>query len=147
MLLERSVFVPVGRLLGKHHHHHHRNADGQRSQSVHRCPAKGLRQWRRNQHRHGSAHIARADQAHRQAFVARWKRARAQRQCHAKAGSGNAQQHTHGQQVIEGLNKEKPEQHGYCYQRHFNQRCVFAANVLRQQTQWKSHQRTGNDGN
>ena len=60
------------------------------------------------------------------------------RQRHAKAGTGNAQQHAHGQQVVEGLDEEEAKQHGHHDQAHLDQRGVFAADVLRQDAQAES---------
>lgn len=49
--------------------------------------------------RRRGGHIASAQQAHGQALVAGREGAGAEVECHAEAGAGNAQQHTHRQEA------------------------------------------------
>ena len=140
MFAKRGVRIHIVGLLGEHNHHHHRNGNRCRSKAIDRLPAVGLCQRRRNQHRKRRAHIACADQAHGQAFVARRERAGTQRQRYTKAGPGDAQQHAHGKQVVEGLDHENTVEHGHRDEAHLDQGGVLAADVLRQQAQREAHQ-------
>jgi hypothetical protein len=72
--------------------------------------------------------------------------ARTQRQRHAETGARNAQQHAHGQQVVEALHEEEAEQHRHRDQAHLDQRGVLAADVLREDAERKAHERTRDDG-
>ena len=146
VVTEAGVGVHVVGLLGVHHHHHHRDQDADAGKAIHGLPAEGLCQWRCQQRRHGRTHVAGAYQAHGQALVAWREGAAAQAQRHAEAGTGNTQQHAHGQQVVERLDHEIAVGHGQCNAAHFHQSGVLAADVLGQHPQREAHQCPGKDG-
>ena len=74
VLFHAGMLVHIRRLLRKDDHHQHGNQNANGGKAVHRLPAERLGQWRSQQSRHGSADVARADQAHGQAFVLGRKR-------------------------------------------------------------------------
>ncbi len=143
MLAQCGVAVHVVRLFRKEDHGDQRQQHGNGRDAIDALPAEALRQRRRNQHRHGGADIAGPDQAHGQAFVTRRERAGAQAERHTKTGAGDAQQHAHGQQAAVGINKEITEQQGHHDQPHLDQGGVFAADVLGQHAERKTHERAG----
>ena len=94
----------------------------------------------------GGAAVACSRDAHGEAFILLGEPAGTERERNAEAGSGDAEQDSHGEDVVGRLDEEKAVEQRDDDRRHLDDGRVFSADVLREDAEGKAHEGAGERG-
>ena len=146
-VLAEALVLDVRRLFGEEDHDEEGKQHHDSGEAIDVLPAEVRREaWSKERGECGAT-VACAGDAHGETFVFWREPARAERERHAEAGSCDAQQDTHGENVVIGLDEEEAVKQGDDDGGHLDDGGLLSADVLREDAEWKAHERASKRGN
>src|ERR1700716_2368388 len=145
-MLAESLVLDVLWLFGEEDH----DEEGQKhhcgGEAVDMLPSEVHGETRGEESGEGSAAVAGSGYSHGKAFILLGEPAGTEGECDTEAGTGDAKQNSHGEDVVIRLDEEKTIDERNDNRRHLYDRCPFSADILREHAKGEAHKSPSEGG-